>query len=114
VTATDLQNEIVLTLSRGDTRLFRINAGSAWAGAIVRRTAAAITLSPYYPVRLGPTGYPDLSGWSAGAIYTAMEVKYGKDRVRTEQQSFIDLVLSAGGRAGVARSVEDARRIVTP
>jgi hypothetical protein len=33
--------------------------------------------------------------------------------VRPAQQRFIDLVVSAGGRAGIARSVEDARLIIT-
>lgn len=114
MTASDLQAEIMLALSTGpDVRLWRFNSGSAWGGSIVKRTATHLTLSPYYPVKLGPTGYPDLSGWSAGGIWTGAEVKFGRDRVRPEQAAFIELALASGCRAGIARSVEDAERIIT-
>ena len=123
MTASDLQAEIMLALSKGDTRVFRTNAGQAWAGKIVRRTAHSITLSPAYPIRLGPIGYSDLNGFSPlivrpedvgvrVAVATSIEVKWGRDRVRPEQAAFIELVLASGGRAGIARSIEDARAIV--
>ncbi len=116
MTASDLQAEIMLALSTGPhVRLWRFNSGSAWGGTIVRRSATHLTLSPYYPVKLGPTGYPDLSGWSVTdgvAVWSGVEVKFGRDRIRPAQQAFIDLVLASGGRAGVARSVEEARRII--
>ena len=47
-------------------------------------------------------------------IFTAIEVKTGSGRPSEEQTQFIDVVLEAGGYAGIARSVEDARRILTP
>ena len=112
MSASDLQNEIMLELSRGSTRLWRFNVGSAWGGQIVQRSATRLILSPYYPIKLGPTGFSDLAGWSDGCLFTGVEVKWGRDRVRPEQQNFIDLVLANGGRAGVARSLEDARAIV--
>lgn len=42
------------------------------------------------------------------AVYTACEVKHGADRIRPDQQAFIDAVIKNGGRAGIARTSEDA------
>jgi hypothetical protein len=47
------------------------------------------------------------------AIFTAFEVKSAKGRVRPEQQAFIDNVKAAGGIAGVVRSVEEAKSLLT-
>jgi VRR-NUC domain-containing protein len=116
--AADLIAAIQLAYSHGNTRLFRFNAGSAWGGKIVMRTADRLVLSPYYPVKLAPTGFPDIAGWTSGAngasgaLFVGIEAKWGRDRVRPEQQAFIDLILAHGGRAGVARSMEDAGTIL--
>ena len=112
VTEADVQAQIQLALSRGSCRLFRIGAGRAWAGDIVQRTPKLLTLANYYMVRLAVPGYPDLSGWSEGGIWTGVEVKSPKGRERPEQRDFIDQALAAGCRAGFAKSVEDAREIV--
>lgn len=44
-------------------------------------------------------------------ILTAIEVKAGKDRERRGQPEFIAAVKKMGGRAGIARTPEDAVRI---
>jgi VRR-NUC domain. len=46
------------------------------------------------------------------AQFAAVEVKTPRGRVRPEQQQFIDHVLSAGGIAGIARSVDEAKDIL--
>lgn len=102
----------MLTCSRGNVRLFRVNAGIAWAGKIVERTPRKLVLLDYHPVKLGPTGISDLIGWSAGGLFTAIETKFGRRQTTDEQAAFLRLVLAAGGRAGIARSVEDAVRII--
>jgi len=74
-------------------------------------------------VSVGTTGMSDLVGWvprfitadDVGATiaqYVGIEIKAGADRLRDGQPEFIDAVNRSGGRAGVARSVEDAVRIV--
>jgi hypothetical protein len=111
----ELLADILLNCSRGDARLFRTNAGIAWAGQIIERTAARLTLLNYHPVKLGPEGFADLNGWVRGenyAIYCAIEGKVGIRRPTAAQAAFLELVRSHGGRAGVARSVEDAQRII--
>jgi hypothetical protein len=77
------------------------------------------------PVRYGlQPGSSDLIGWRTVtitpemvgqqvAVFTSIEVKTPTGRVKPEQQQWLDAVLSAGGIAGVARSVEDALRITT-
>jgi hypothetical protein len=46
------------------------------------------------------------------AVFAAVEVKTPKGRVKAEQQQFIDHINSAGGIAGIARSVDDAKDIL--
>ena len=108
-----LYTEIPLALSHGGTRLFRMNAGMAWAGTVVERTGRRLVLIDYPPVRLGPPGLSDLIGFSApGCVFTAIEAKSAKGQASLLQDTFIETVLRCGGRAGIARSVEDARKII--
>jgi hypothetical protein len=107
-----IQQEIRLTCSTGDTRLWRNNTG---------------TLRDQHgrPVQFGLCkGSADLIGWKQVtvtpemvgqqvAVFTSIEVKTPTGRLRPEQQAWLDTVQAAGGIAGVARSVEDALRIVT-
>lgn len=108
----DLRREILLGVSNGDARLFRVNAGVAWQGQIIEQTRERLVLLHPRAIRLGVEGLSDLIGWSAGAIFTAIELKTGRLKATPAQQAFIDTVLRAGGRAGVARSLDDAVRIM--
>jgi hypothetical protein len=110
---TALIRDIQRELSRGDTRLFLTPTGIAWQGTIVERTTDRITLLYPRTVHFGATGISDLTGFSAGGIYTAIEGKTGRGRLTQEQEAFIGLVNSLGGRAGVARSVEEAKKIIS-
>lgn len=115
--------DILLAHSRGPVRLWRQNAGRAWQGKIISQDRHRLVLSPYRAVKLGPEGLSDLGGGvsvtiteamvgQSVMIYAGVEGKMAKGRVSPEQRSFIDTVRSMGGRAGVARSVEDARLIL--
>src|ERR1700729_972687 len=129
MTERDIQNDIQRELSRGPTRLLRVNAGAAYQGRVVEQTPDRLILSPWYPIKLGATGISDLIGWTTitmgfrelvtgavepinAAIFVACEVKGERTRATPEQLAFIDTVRRAGGRAGVARSVEDAKLII--
>lgn len=48
------------------------------------------------------------------AQFAAVEVKTPRGRVRPEQRQFINHVLSAGGVAGIARSVDEAQKLLLP
>ena len=67
-------------------------------------------------------GSSDLIGWKSivitpemigqrVAVFLAVEVKRPKKNPTPEQTNFLERVAAAGGIAGVARSVEDARTI---
>lgn len=60
-----------------------------------------------------PKGFPDLFGYrkSDGKIIF-IEVKTAKGRLRPEQEKFLQTVKEDGCIAGVARSVDDARRLI--
>ena len=119
----ELLAQIQLACSRGDTRLFRFNAGIAWAGRIAERTPRELVLLDYHPVKLGPEGMADLVGahsvevtqamvGSKVAVFCGVEGKAGRRQPTDAQLAFIHMVRSLGGRAGIARSVEDSQRIL--
>ena len=60
-----------------------------------------------------PKGFSDLFGFRIpdGRAFF-IEVKAPTGRVRPEQQNFIEQMRSNGALAGVARSVEEARKII--
>jgi hypothetical protein len=107
-----IQQHIRITCSTGATRLFRNNTG---------------TLKDQHgrPVQFGLCkGSADLIGWKQVtvtpemvgqqvAVFLSIEVKTPTGRIRPDQQQWLETVQSAGGIAGVARSVEDALRLTT-
>ena len=107
----DIQSAILLALSRGPTRLLRVNAGVAWQGTVIERTQHRLVLARPYAIKLAAPGVSDLIGWTQGR-FLAVEVKAGRRQPTDEQAAFLDLVRRSGGLAGVARSVADARGIL--
>ena len=55
---------------------------------------------------------PEMVGQQV-AVFASIEVKTPTGRIRPDQRAWMETVQAAGGIAGVARSVEDALRIVT-
>jgi hypothetical protein len=107
----ELQQCIRLELGRGPVRLWRNNVGALRdeRGRLVtyglcKGSSDLIGLSQ---VVIGP----EHLGQSL-ALFTALEVKTGRGRLSAEQEKFLRLVQQLGGRGGVVRSLEDARRLV--
>lgn len=132
---TELLPAVLLALSRNDSVGFRNNTGVAWLGRgqpIRISKPTHVTLSPGDVVLRGPVhplhaglvkGGADVIGWTAVeitpdmvgkkvAIFTAVECKTEIGRVSQEQKNFIKNVQESGGLAGVARSVDDAIKII--
>ena len=111
VTEQTIQQHIRIACSTGATRLFRNNTG---------------TLKDQHgrPVQFGLCkGSADLIGYRTititpemvgqqVAVFLSIEVKTPTGRIRPEQQAWLETVQAAGGIAGVARSVEDAKALL--
>lgn len=107
-----IQQSIRIACSNGDTRLFRNNTGT-------------LRDQNGRPVTFGLCkGSADLIGWkrvtvtpemvgSTVAVFTSIEVKTPTGRLRAEQQQWLEVVQAAGGIAGVARSVDDAKALLS-
>lgn len=108
-----------------DITLFRNNTGQGWQG---ERSAASnqhqIILVKPRPLHAGlcegSSDYigfksveitPDMVGRRL-AVFTAVEVKTGRGVTSAQQAAFIAAVLQAGGIAGVARSPDEAKRLL--
>lgn len=113
----ELQNKIRLTLAcYPGLHLFRANLmGTAWVGKASKTSAGALVIRSPRRIEGGlPNGFPDLFGYlrtKMGAIFVGMEVKEHA-KVTDEQRAFLQELYDCGGRAGVARCVIDAHRIL--
>jgi hypothetical protein len=94
-----IQNDIRLELGHGSARLFRNNTGCL-------RNDRGRDLIGWKTVEITP----DMVGMTV-AVFTAIEVK-DQGRATPEQRRFISCVQQAGGFAGVARSVDEAKEIM--
>jgi hypothetical protein len=110
---TDIQQRIRLALgTRSDLRLFRNNTGTLPDPRTGR------------PIQFGlARGSADLIGWRTItitpemvgqqlAVFTSIEVKTPAGRLSPAQHAWLGAVRTAGGIAGVARSVRDANEIL--
>ena len=106
-----IQQEIRLACSRGPVRLWRNNTGAMRdeRGQLVRfgLCPGSADLIGFHTIEI----MPEMVGQRV-AVFTAVEVKAERGRPTPEQTAFLEHVAAAGGRAGIARSVEDAQRII--
>ena len=106
-----IQQQIRLACSRGATRLWRNNTGTL---RDANGRPVTFGLCPGSADLIGfhtVTITPEMVGQTV-AVFTAVEVKAPKGRPTPEQTAFLDHVTAAGGLAGIARSVDDARAIL--
>lgn len=127
MTEANLMRAIMLAHSNPPgTLLFRNNTGTAWQGNRTVRRGDAVIIHDPRPVHFGLckgssdiiglrsiTITPEMVGQQL-AVFTAIEVKGPRGRATEQQQRFIEAVRSAGGFAGIARSVDEAGAIIAP
>lgn len=105
-----VQSSIQLAATRAGCRLWRNNVGALMdeRGRLVRYglCPGSSDLVGLVPVRVTP----EMVGQTI-AVFAAVEVK-DRGQPTEQQQAFINLVRAMGGRAGVARSREDALQIL--
>lgn len=122
-----VQNNIRLAVSRVFGRaviLFRNNRGKAWIGKSTKTNAGLVIIEHPRRIEFGlVNGASDLLGWTEKivtpdmvgktiAVFTVIEAKDEGGLVSKEQKTFIANVKRAGGIAGVARSGDDAIKIL--
>lgn len=122
----DIKADIRLAVTRyaPRTRLFNNPVGEGWVGKVVQKDGALLTLVRARHVTFGLfPGSSDLIGWTSVtitpemvgktvAVFTAPEVKFGRNGAQTNQTTWIDNVRAAGGLADAVRSPEDVLRLV--
>ncbi len=103
---------------------FRANVGRGWTGDVKRLNPTTVLIENARPFDTGlPPGFSDLFGATLHtvrpedvgrrvALFTAIEVKAGRDRTNARQERFLEAIDVSGGLSGVARSVDDALLIV--
>jgi hypothetical protein len=113
----------VLLLSRGHIRLFRNNVGVAFVGTGGMSGTTAI-LANARRIRFGLCkGSSDAIGWTTinitpdmvggrVAVFTAIETKTQRGVAAKLQKNFINTVVKAGGIAGIAKTQEEAKKII--
>jgi len=119
----DIQNQILIELSKQGTVAFRINAGSFWAGEIMSNKDNMLLLKNPRKIQGAPEGTSDIIGLTSVMIttemvgtrvgvFTAIEVKKPGENPKPHQKNFLKNMRDRGAIAGVARSPEDAVRIL--
>lgn len=95
-----IQNQIRVAISQAGHMIFRANVGK------VRTSDGRV-----FDTGL-PKGFSDLFGFRPDGRIFFIEVKNETGRVRPEQKKFMEVMASRGALVGVARSVDDALKIV--
>lgn len=100
---------------------YRANVGQAWASNdIARLPDGSLLLRDPRPFSTGlPAGFSDLFGFVPVVItadmigqmfpmFIGIECKSSKGKAREAQERFVNVILTNGGRAGFARTVQEA------
>lgn len=107
-----IQDEIRLSLSEHGI-ILRLNSGKFWQGKRVwSKEFNQYVLINLRPVQGLPKGTPDLLFLGENNNVAFIECKDDKGTAREKQKKFINIMHRYGIRAGIARSVEDALKIV--
>lgn len=120
---TNIVRLCLVAASQAGARLFRHNAGMAWAGRSTRTPDGTVTIKNARPFHGVVEGHPDTGGFVptvitedmvgqtfARAVY--VEVKTDKGRASKQQLAFIEMARSMGALAGIARGPDDVRAIL--
>ena len=103
-----VQNKIRLALGNGKIRLFRNNTGALTdiKGRLVKfgLCKGSSDLIGFKTITITP----DMVGQNV-AVFSAIEVK-DKGKATDDQKKFINIIKKAGGLAGVARDIKDAKK----
>lgn len=109
---TSLMHSMMLALSEAGCLIWRHNVGKAWQGKPIHQAGSQVTLTDARMIPYGLcVGGADLLGIAPDGRFLAIEAKTATGRISADQQRFISAVRLAGGRAGVARTIEEALQL---
>lgn len=122
----DIQNQVRIGISKHGT-FFRCNVGEAWTGReIIRAAGGGVYIPEARRFNTGlPAGFsdvfgvvpvmitPDMFGQTIG-IAAFLEIKGPGGRLSEDQKNFLSVMQARGARAGEARDVAGAERILFP
>ena len=107
-----IQNLLRMELSKYGIVL-RLNSGKFWQGKRVwSNEFKEYVLRDMKPVMGCPEGTSDLLFLGQDGTVAFIEVKDAKGKARPKQEQFINIMNQYGVRAGIARSVSDALKII--
>lgn len=106
-----VQDEIRLALSEHGIVL-RLNSGKAYGGTRVWDKKYGYILKDIRPIALCVKGTPDLLFIGENGRVAFIECKDDKGKLREDQERFLRLMSDYGHRCGIARSTEDALKII--
>lgn len=95
-----VMKEIMLAVSQAGNKIFRSNVGRVQ------------TIDGRWFDTGLPKGHADLYGFRPDGQVFYIEVKSETGRVRPDQINFLETMRKNGALAGIARSVEDAMKII--
>lgn len=95
-----------------DGVIFRCNAGEAWGGKYIETPEYGPVIINPKRIKLLPEGFSDLLYVGKDEV-AFIECKTLKGKARDAQERFLALMQRLGHKAGIARSPEDALRIIT-
>ena len=123
----DIQNEIRIAVgAEQSATLFRANVGEAWTGTLAANNLNRVIIEDARRFRSGlPIGFPDLFGFRTVeitpdmvgkklAVFAFIEVKKPRGRTSRAQEKMHAFLRDAGALGGVARSAEEALRLLDP
>lgn len=110
----EVQDRIRVALSaiEGEGFVLRLNSGSAWGGKLVDTPEYGPVIMNPKKIALCPEGTPDLLFVGEQGKVAWVEVKDAKGKAREAQERFINKMHRLGHKAGIARSPEDALKIL--
>lgn len=110
---TKIQRAIMMALSSAGCLIFRNETAGAWVGKKIHQAGQQVTLADARMIKFGLcVGSSDIIGLTPSGMFLAIEVKTKVGKATKEQLNFIKQVIAKGGKAGVARTSQEALRIV--
>ena len=124
MTEHEIQNEIREALQYTPGTFWRVNVVSGFTGPYIRNSNRTVTITKPSWISSGvPKGFPDLIGIKPVIIrenmigetigqFAFIEVKTKHGRLSQDQKLMLELLKTQGGIGGVARSVDEALKLI--